>query len=462
MTAPASHDRTILVLQLCAGAILFYLITVHSLASYLAERTPSAALRLSSNQPVALTRIAEKELTGFVGAASPESPATEEEQARLEGFARLPSLAMKNDNAPAADANPDKETDATKAMVSSTLERAILANPLSAQAIGLLGTLAVGTNDDARAHILMQAASERSSRIPIANYWLMRTNFEAKKYKEAILQANRLARTTPLNIALAMPYLGRMADASSDDVAEVLAENPPWRLKFFSALKGNIADPRTPLNLLLKLKETNTPPGPREFGPYVNLLLENGFLELAYGAWLQSLTPEQLTRVGFIYNGGFDYAPAVYPFPYEWSLPVGKGVIVETVAKDGGNNALMLKFGPGRAEFGPVSQVTMLMPGDYTLSAKHMGEVKSRRGLRWTISCVGKTPVKLAETDLITGPFATWTGIALNFSVPAEGCRAQQVKLHLDTRSASDALVSGSLYVDDVAIIRQGEPHEGG
>lgn len=455
-----SKERNlVLPLQIMAGAVLAYLVTVHSLGSYLAQSAPQAALRLNGSQPVALTLLAEREMPNLIGSQTSPPAADGAEPSRLEGFARLPKLDLKGDSASTSPGQPETPAASPelKQSIAGWLEKAVLANPLAAQSLGLLGGVALGGGDDARANTLMLAASARSAHVPLANYWLMRTNYDTNHYAEALVHADRLLRATPANAAIAGPFLGRIADAAPEDTAAALAKNPPWRPLFFAYLKGNIRDPRTPLNLLLKLKDTATPPTAREFGPYVSLLMENGYFDLAYGAWLQSLTPEQLTRAGFIYNGGFDYAPSLYPFPFEWSLVAAPAVLLDTVRMPDGNNALMLKFGPGRTSYRPVSQTAMLMPGDYVLSARIRGDVKSRRGFRWTVQCSGKTPTKLGESDEINGPNPDWKVVQVNFSVPTEGCRAQQVKFILDARSTSETLVSGSLFLDDVSILRQGE-----
>lgn len=450
-------------IQILAAVVLTYLITVHTLANYLATSAPQSALRLNSSQPLALTLLAERALPAIVGPT--QSPdAANPENARLEGFARLPKLDLPDDagNGAAAveGAEPDAERQAGQAaaaQIQDWLQRALAKNPLDAKALGFLATLSIGSQDDDKALALMTAASSRSSRVALANYWLMKTSYEAKNYPEALRHADRLARTEPSNIMLIAPYLGRIADSATDDMAAMLLTDPPWRPSFFQWLKGNIADARMPLQLLLKLKQSAVPPTQAEFGPYVSLLIDNKLYDLAYAAWLQSLESEQLAHAGFIYNGGFDYAPASYPFQFDWSLKPGNGVIADLVTLEDSNRALMIRFGPGRVDFKPVSQTTMLVPGDYVLTARYRGDIKSRRGLKWTVHCAGAGGAKLAESQLINGSFASWTALSLDFQVPKQDCRAQVVRLLVDARSASETLVSGSIVVDDVAIMRQGQ-----
>lgn len=484
MNHGASPGALTRILQALAGVILAYLVTAHTLASYFAAHAPATALKLNSSEPVALTKLAEQvlpEVAGQPDAAQsdpsandqgdPASPAqtpaqqpaleSDQEGSRLEGFARLPRMQQQAESAASADPVTDAQRAEARQSIVTSLQQAILTNPLNAQALGLLGAVSIGANDDERAKTLMSAAAHRSGRIPLASYWLLKTEYENKNYPAALGHADRLLRSTPTNLPMVAPYLGRIADASVDDMTRVLAAAPPWRTRFFNSLKGNIKDARTPLNILLKLKETPAPPTPQEFGPYVTLLMENGLFDLAYGAWLQSLSAEQLTRAGFVYNGGFDYAPARYPSPFDWSLTSGKGALLDLTPVEG-NNVLLMKFGPGRAEAVRVAQTTLLMPGDYTFSVRYKGEIKARRGLRWTVQCAGKTADKLVESDIINGAIRNWTQIKLDFTVPADGCRPQQIKLLIDARSASEMFVSGALLWDDVSILRQGQTPDAG
>ena len=60
------------------------------------------------------------------------------------------------------------------------------------------------------------------------------------------------------------------------------------------------------------------------------------------------------------------------------------------------------------------------------------------------------------KADLLRGDIAQWRDFAVTFTVPATGCRAQHVRLDLDARSASEKMVSGSLWFDDLELKRGG------
>ena len=97
----------------------------------------------------------------------------------------------------------------------------------------------------------------------------------------------------------------------------------------------------------------------------------------------------------------------------------------------------------------------MLSPGSYRLTGKLKGETRGKRGLQWTIRCAGKGGPPLGEGPMFVGLALTWREFDLTFSVPDETCRAQELRLSLAARSASEQLVSGSVWYDDLQITRQ-------
>lgn len=447
---------------------LGYLITVHTVPGWLATSAPDTALRFNAGEPTALSLLAERSVASIIREKAASQPASDEQSARLEGFARLPKLDLREGtesetqsgapDAPAASGRTIEETD-------NLLKRSIIASPLNAQAMGLIGMLGIGSNDDAKAERFMRAASAISHRTPAGNYWLMRSSFEAGDNAAALEYADLMLRQSLQNITVTAPIIGRIAEASPALILPVLAKGPRWRMAFFLNLSGNIKDARAPLNLLLQLKESPYPPLPPELGAYIKLLIDNHLWELAYNAWLQFLPPEKLANAGFINNGGFDFPPEDYVYPFDWIIKSGAGVIADVVPVEGtGNNALLLKFGPGRVDYKPVSQTILLSPGSYILKSRYRSDIKSRRGFKWQVECLGKENKVVAATESINGKAAEWTELSLKVLVPTDDCRAQLVSLILDARSSSETLVSGTLVADDMAIVRdqvdQGEKTE--
>ncbi len=101
-----------------------------------------------------------------------------------------------------------------------------------------------------------------------------------------------------------------------------------------------------------------------------------------------------------------------------------------------------------------MSQLLLLTPGSYRLKGKFKGETRGRRGLQWSIRCAGSGKAALGEGPMFVGVAPKWSDFDFTFTVPDAGCRAQELRLVLAARSASEQLVSGAVWYDDLQISR--------
>jgi hypothetical protein len=406
------------------AAVLVWLVMSRSLVAYLAVVAPEEALVLRSTYPTALLKLANTRLD--LDSVDQDAPG------------------------PAAE---------TSEQVRAWAELALLNEPLNARALRILGQLADG-EDDERATQLMEAAAHRSIRESRAVHWLMQKSLEKEDYILAIYYADVLLRTRRRLAEQVMPTLAQMAEnkEASGELKMVLAKNPPWRAHFFSTLLNSMSDARTPLDLLLSIKGTPAPPSASELYGYLNFLIGHKFYELAHYAWLQFLPPEQLSSAGLLFNGSFETLPSGMPF--DWLIAHGPGVTIDIAARpdQDGQRALFMEFGYGRVEFGRVTQMIMLAPGAYRLTGKYKGQITGRRGLEWRISCAGGAP--LGKSPMVTGGTPQWKAFEFSFTVPDADCRAQHLRLELAARSASEQLVSGALWYDELRISRSAESAE--
>ena len=275
-------------------------------------------------------------------------------------------------------------------------------------------------------------------------------------YETALYYADALLRTRSQYEPRVIPFVARMAEIGEANahVKRLLATNPPWRGAFFAQVSSAITDARTPLDLLLALRDSGAPPTAKELSGYLNFLISRNFHELAYYAWLQFLPPEQLTKTGLLFNGSFEVPLSGLPF--DWTISSGSGVTIDIVARPDrdGEQALFVEFGHGRVDFRDVTQLTMLPPGTYRLQVKYRGELLGRRGLIWRVACTGSRNDVLGESTMTTGIARDWEDMEFSFTVPETGCRAQYVRLTLDARSASERLVAGKVWYDDLRVTR--------
>src|ERR1700730_14266717 len=425
-TIATRPNRLRIALFAVLGLLLFWLVLSRSLVAYLAMAAPEQALFLRSNEPASLLILADRELNFM-----------DKDKTKTAG---QPGVAS-------------KRLDQLRKQV----ETALAADPLNARAYGLLGQLAEVDQAGPRTTRLMQAAARHSLNETIAVEWMMRKSFENKDYPAAAFYADALLRTHPQLMEYATPILGGMAENkhAKGEIEKLLAANPPWRPQFFQALGAAITDARTPLAIFLSLKDTAVPPTSADLRGYMSFLFQHKLYDLAYYTWLQFLPPEQLERAGFLFNGSFETKPSGLPF--DWEMPQGAGVTLDIAPRPEATDkhALFLEFGQGqgRVDFPGVFQTTMLPPGDYRFKGSFNGEVVGRRGLQWSISCLGGAPI--GESQMILGSSPVWRNFEFAFTVPETGCRAQLARLALPARSPSEQLVFGSIWFDELSISRQ-------
>jgi tetratricopeptide (TPR) repeat protein len=450
------------------GVGFTWLVVSQSLIAYLAEAAPDLALVLSPSNAAALTAVADRKLN-FDDHGEDEKPpldtTVKDPRVRLPSFARLgqrtlvtgpAALEVKRDQTgkaterlPSNASNP-----AVREEVRQLAVRALAQEPYNARALRILGQIADAAEDEAAARRLMEAAVRHSLRESAAVYWLMYEAFERKDYAETMRYADIFLRTRPQSMPQALPVLAQIAETPEAvvELKRVLVANPPWRSQFFRAVLGSITDARTPLDLLLSVKDTPDPPTRTDLRDYINVLMRNNFVELAYYAWLQFLPRSQLSRMGPLFNGSFESEPSGMPF--DWMIAQGSTVTVDFARRsDDRRRALQLEFGHGRADFRGVAQVVLLGPGNYKLKGEFMGQLSGRRGLEWKITCLGMQEA-LAKTPMALGSIAEWTDFDTTFAVPDTDCRAQEVRLWLDARPGPEQLVSGTMWYDNLQIVR--------
>jgi hypothetical protein len=399
------------------GIVLAWLVVSRTLVACLARTAPEAALWLRPGDPEALLNLAERQVDAANGPAGPRAG-----------------------------------TDRARAWA----ETALGADPVSARALRILGQLAHAAGDDERAAGDLRRAARHSIQESAAVSWLLQDSYEKKDYASALYFADALLRTRTRALPLVLPVLGRMAENpdAAGELHKLLARNPPWRHAFLSGLPRAVSDARTPLKVLLALKETANPPGLADIRDYAGLLIEHKLYELAYYTWLQFLPREQMAGAGFLFNGSFELSPSGLPF--DWLIDAGTGTTVDIAARPdaAGGHALRIELGPGRVELGGVTQMLLLAPGAYQLRGKYRGELTGPRGLVWRIACAGGTGAPLGQSPMAIGAAPQWKDVAFSFTVADSGCRAQQLRLVLDARMPSEQLVSGTLWYDDLTVAR--------
>jgi hypothetical protein len=429
--SPSSGGVLKLLVCGAVGAVLAWQVVVHSGAAFLASKSPATALRLNRNDTVALVTVAQTALDQALG-ASPET--------------------RRGAKAPVATTVSASESGA----ISDTASRALLGAPYDARALRILAQIADGAGDKVQKQKLLEATQRRTKHEPLVNYWLLLDAFDRKDEAAILRHADMLLSSTPELTPFVVLILARMAEGSPGESALTarLRENPPWRAKFFEALPAAVTDAQTPLGLLLALKGSTAPPNHAEIVGYLDYLMRGQRYENAYYAWLQFLDAAALRRVALVHNGSFGQRMTSTPF--DWTVPSSPGAIADVRQIPGEEGqALYVDFvGQGRVEFQPIQQTLVLTPGNYQLLVNQRGEISGRRGLQWSVVCAG-TGTILGSTPMFTGRAPEWVEVQADIAVPAEGCRAQTLRLAHAARSPSEQIVSGTAWFTNVRLERR-------
>ncbi len=457
------------------GIFLAWEVVTQSLAAYLATIAPQATLWLHPHQPEALVNLVDRALrasqttnTSSADSADPNSepPAKTTARANL-ASGDVAAYAPNLDRAFSAFETVGQNESVSRplppqnaAAVRKWAEIAVEKDPLNARALRALGELAEADGDDSEAAKFMLAAARLSLHEGVAAYWLMRRSVQAKDYKNAVYYADVLLRANPEFDTHVAPILARIAaDGSSVGLLNaLLAAAPPWRGSFFAELPNHVTDARIPLELLLALRPSATPPTAQELGYYIKFLIAHKMYGLAYYTWLQFLPPEELRSASFLFNGNFEAAPSGLPF--DWEIIQGPGVSIDVLTRPekGADHVLRVAFEYGRVDYHSVTQLVILASGTYEFKGKYKGELVGPRGLKWRVVCADQTATSVGESATILGMSPRWKEFEFSFTVPDKGCGAQQVRLDLDARMASERMVSGAVLFGQLQISRLSKP----
>ena len=119
---------------------------------------------------------------------------------------------------------------------------------------------------------------------------------------------------------------------------------------------------------------------------------------------------------------------------------------------------MFTQFGPGRVDFPGVAQLVVLAPGTYALEGKYKIDIVSQRGVQWRVTCASEKKPSIGESPLFNGTDPEWKDFVVSFTVPDTDCSAQYVHLISGARSASEQFVSGTVWNDDLRIVRNETP----
>ena len=331
------------------------------------------------------------------------------------------------------------------------------ADPTSGLAYTALSRLKEAQGDLAAAERAMETASDMAPRrndvqMEAAAFWMRRGNMErAMRHWDVALTFGTELRPRMF------PQLLKLAEnpARLPAFAPLLLQPVEWWPAFFEYAAGN-AERVDTLHALFSLQaqgpNTATPAALRAF--LARLQREGQWVD-AYFIWLNGLPKDQITMIGNLFNGGFEYR--ISNAGFDWIADQVPLVLVETAATHGstGSRALHVVFRGSKTAYRHLRQHLLLPPGSYHLRGRVRPEsLETAYGLQWVLRCADRNGTQLAMSERFIGS-DQWRHFSVAFSVPEADCDGQVLRLELAGRAALDYEARGGIWFDDLSIEQQ-------
>ena len=334
----------------------------------------------------------------------------------------------------------------------SEAREALADSPLSPGALTLLARVSEHDSDPAKAAALMQLASRVDQRSLDAQLWLLNQDVQNARIPEVLRRFDVLFRGQNADVADRLtsalaPVL--TSEAYRPAFVAVLETVPTWRSHVLKRLAASASDLAGLGRLYASLSTVRNRLTEEELEPFLNRFVKEGRLDDAYIAWTQSLPPERLSKLDYLYNGRFQYT--ITNLPFDWVFAPVDGALARAEVENG-RRILDVDFFGGRVAFQHVSHFLTLPPGSYRFSGQERSQnLQNDRGLWWRLACVGGTNATLGATELLTGE-TQWREFHVDFEVPKDNCPYQKLVLELPARAALETEIIGGVSYGNLEI----------
>jgi hypothetical protein len=235
-----------------------------------------------------------------------------------------------------------------------------------------------------------------------------------------VLRISDRARTTLL------PELVKLARQPETRryLAEMLADNPPWKVDFYAVARDQRLPPGAALDLL-RLMAARGADVSQEERLYISTLIVAGRADMARARWLGSLPAVAQAQNRFLFNGDFNSGQTDYDFGWKLqTLDVGRA---DMVATGGGRSRLRVQYFGGSSAVLAQQQIA-LSPGRYRMliNGRASATLPSDQ-LSWVINCdAGGREVMRVSVNGFTQQDQS---LARDFVIPAGDCPGQHLRL---------------------------------
>ncbi|MER9952308.1 tetratricopeptide repeat protein [Mesorhizobium sp. M0047] len=256
-------------------------------------------------------------------------------------------------------------------------------------------------------------------------------SIEVGDLSRAVAEIDTLLRRWPDRfpiIAAGMPAILSNPDGYRAVLAAIKIK-APWRSNLFSALGQDPRGLRAASQLLLDLTGSSSPPTTKELSAVINGYIRQKDYEPAYRLFLFSLSDQERTLGGYIFNGGFE--PVRSGKPFDWQVHDRSGLeITFAGSRDVGesDSGAIVRFLNTPVKNAGLQQYVELPPGSYRISLTASGRnLKLPKGLFWSIRCADPAS-EIARFNIPAGTF-NWQHLSLDFAIGTSACPMQLLRL---------------------------------
>jgi tetratricopeptide (TPR) repeat protein len=294
------------------------------------------------------------------------------------------------------------------------------------------------------------APRDADVQLPLGYFWIQRgLPLPAIKHWGAALEA------TPSLSKSLFPLMLAIGDAPElrNDIAQAIKGASKWWESFFLYTLKNATHEDT-IKAIYEARGDKTEHAARQ--AYLDHLVAKGMSTDAYFVWLNGLQSGELSALGNIYDGGFEYTVSDEGFGWRVLKSSAFKVTTEPTYGNKGAKALHVSFQDTVAASLLTYQYLLLDAGSYTFRGKSRADgLSAGKGVLWSLRCLDLTgSLQLAKTGYFTGT-DIWQGFSIDFDVPRESCPMQQLRLEADGSVNDDfSSYNGSAWFDELEIAK--------
>jgi len=337
----------------------------------------------------------------------------------------------------------------TKAATSSA-RRFLQVAPMDGRGYRVLAQVAVAEGRKEEGRRLYRIAARRAPRDLPARAWLAQDALERGDPADALVQIDAVLTLSPGTGATVFPVLAKLASdpAFAESLAEVLRRGPAWRAGMLATLQQAKPEDRDAADQVLGALQRKGGFSTEETTAWIEALLREGRWGQAHARWAAPLVAGGKS-LPLVVNGDFAQDPSGNGF--DWRLPATPGVIVTFEPDQAEGRALRARFLGRRVAGAFLEHRLLLAPGHYRVRHRLRTEaLRSDNGLGWRVACEGQA-APLVQGKPIAGSRA-WHVVELEFTVPAQDCPGQWLRLGNAGAASAGQLVNGDLWLASVVV----------